>query len=371
MGENTKRVTRRSLLKGAVVAGLGVALGGTLEGCASGTPPQPTAAPAAAQKPAAQPTAAPAAQPTSAPAPAKLNWPEKNKTMTIIVPWPPGNTADISSRLLAEIYKKELGLANVEVVNKDGAGSQVGMTEFVKAKPDGYTLLAMSVPTSPLIYLDKERNAAFNRKSFEPIAVYAVDPYSFGVLAEKKWKNLKDLVEDAKANPGKITIGTNGYMNATHLVAVNLMQAAGVKFSLAHFDGAATLLTGLLGGHVDVACTGPTMQQHVKSGKVRLLGVTTEKPTELFPGGVPFKDQGYNVLSYVTRGHVAVGGTPKEIVDRLAGIIKEATEDADFKQKMAAKSSDVQYWGPAQYAADWDNQDKDVQAAIAEVKATK
>ncbi len=368
MAEDTKRVDRRNFLKGAMVAGLGTVIGGTLAGC-GGAAPSPTAVPA---KPAAEPTkaAAPASQPTTAPAVAKAAWPEKGKTMTIIVPWPPGNAADISSRLLAEIYKKELGI-NVEVVNKDGAGSQVGMTEFVKAKPDGYTLLAMSVPTSGLIYLDPDRNATFKRESFAPIAVYAVDPYSFGVLTESKWKNLKELVEDAKANPNKIKIGTNGYMNATHLVAVNLMQQAGVKFALAHFDGAATLLTGLLGGHVDVACTGPTMQQHVKSGKVRLLGVTTEKPTDLFPGGVPFKDQGYNVLSYVTRGHVAPAGTPKEIIDRLAGIIKKATEDADFKEKMLARSSDVKYWGPEQYAADWVAQDKAVQGAIQEVKATK
>ncbi len=374
MGRNARRIDRRYFLKGAAVAGLGAAFGGALAGCgtqqAAPSVAAPTKAPAAAA-----PTAAPAAAPTAAPAAAapaaapKLNWPEKGKTLTITVPWPPGNSPDMSSRLLADMLKKDLDI-NVEVVNKDGAGSQVGTTEFVKLKPDGYNILAQTVPTCSLIYLDPDRKATYSRKSFTPIAAYALDPYGLAVQASAPWKNLKDLIEDAKANPGKIKVGTNGYMNGTHLLVARLMKLTGVKFAVAHFDGGSPNMTALLGGHSDVACMGTPMVAQIKAGKLRGLAVSTETQNELFPGMPTFIEQGYNLTLVVVRGMVGPAGVPKEIVDVIAGVIKSATTDANFKAKMAAASSSIHYMAPEQYAADWDRQDKEVEGIIAEVKAS-
>jgi len=158
-------------------------------GCA-GTPPAPTPTKAAAAAPttapAAAPTKAPAAAATAAPtkaaAPtaAKLNFPEKGKTVTIIVPWSAGGSNDVYCRLLAPYLEKEMGTP-FQVVNRPEASSQVGMTELAKAKPDGYTLGLNSLQTTISVYLDAERKAAFDRKSFQPVAVGIHEAFWVGV----------------------------------------------------------------------------------------------------------------------------------------------------------------------------------------------
>ncbi len=342
--------------------------------CSAPAAPAPTAAPA---KPAAEPTkAAPAAQPTAAqptaaPAAPKASWPEKGKTLTIIVPWPPGNTADLMSRLLAPMLEKELGVV-VEVVNKDGAGSQVGLTEMTKAKPDGYTILANSLPTTPLIYLDPQRGAAFNRNTFTPIAVANVDPSGFNARTDGPYKTIKDLVEAGKANPGKIKLGTNGYMNATHLLAVQLQKATGAKFALAHFDGSTKNVAALMGGHIDISVCGPgAVTQFIKSNEVQVLGLSDMERSRLLPDVKTLKEQGYDLVYVISRGFVGPAGMPKDVVDTLAGVIKKATEDANFKSKMQAQNAEVRYIGPAEYAKLWDDMDASTKGMMAEAQATK
>jgi len=183
---------------------------------------EPTKAPAQATAPAAAPTKPAAAQPTAAKpaeptkpaaAPTKtVDFPAKGRPITILNPWAAGGGNDLTCRLVGAFMEKDLGVP-VQVLNKPGASSQVGTTEFVQAKPDGYTILLASMPTASLTYLDAERKAVYTRKDFQPIANLVLETGSIAVKTGSKYDTLKDLFDAAKANPGKIKIGHTGFNN--------------------------------------------------------------------------------------------------------------------------------------------------------------
>ena len=122
--------------------------------------------------------------------------------------------------------------ANVEILNLGGASSQVGMTELVTRKADGLTLGQVSLPTLSTVYLQADRKAVFDRKSFEPIAQQSEDGSVIAVKADSPYKTLKDVIDDAKANPNKVTMGSDPWLNFHQLTVAQLEKAAGVSPSL-------------------------------------------------------------------------------------------------------------------------------------------
>lgn len=165
-------------------------------------------------------------------------YPDKSRTLTHIVAYPPGGGTDVTARLLAPMLEKELGV-QVQVLNKPGAGGQVGFTELARSKPDGYTLGNLILPTVITTYLDPDRKAVFARKSFDLLALQDNDPGILAVKAGSPYKGLKDLVEDARKNPGKIRTTTSGILSDDHIAAMLTEQVAKVKLSIVHFDGSA------------------------------------------------------------------------------------------------------------------------------------
>ena len=341
-----------------------------IAGCGQ-APAAPTAAPAAkpAAAPAAQPTsapaapatAAPAAQPTTAAAP-KVTFPEKGKTITIIVPYAAGGTTDSGARFLAAGLEKELGTP-VQVVNKPGASAQVGITEMFQSKPDGYTLSEGVLPTIINHYVDTSRNAPYKGlQDFTLVAHHFLTPQVFAVMANSKWKTLKDLVDDAKANPDKIRVSDSGLLANPHLTTLMLSKAAGVKFASVHFDGGAPSVTALLGGHVEVLAGGTSdALSNWKAGTFRVLGVADSQESQFFPGVPTFKAQGYDVISVSSTGIQAPKGTPKEVVNILTTAIKKILATDEHKQKLLGLGAEVKYMDPEQYAAFW----KDTEARTA------
>ena len=312
----------------------------------------PTAAPAAPAptKAAAPPTAVPSPQPT---VPPKSSFPEKGKTITFIVPYPAGGATDIGARLLCASMEKELGVP-IQVVNKGGAGSQTGLTELAGAKPDGYTIGFANIPTAILIYLDPERKATFNAKSFVPIGVHVVDPSAIGVAANGPYKSLKDLVDAGKAKPDTIKFGSDGPMTDDHLGIYLLEKASGAKFVNVGFDGGAQVLTAVLGGHIDASFghVGDFVSQ-VKSGNVRVLAVADTERSKFFPDVPTMKEAGYDAVNSSSRTVVAPAGTPKEIVDTLSAAMKKAMQDPEQIKKLEDSGLTLRYMDAAQTAAFW------------------
>lgn len=336
-------------------------------------PPAPTAAPAKpaaepTKAPAAAPTAAPVAVPTAAPAPAKLAYPEKGKSVTFIVPWAAGSPNDVWARLAANYMEIEMGVP-IQVVDKPGATSQVGMTELSLAKPDGYTIGVDSLQTTILTYLDPERKAVFTRKNFEPIAVTAMEPFGMITKGGGKYKTLKDLVDAAKANPEKIQVGTNGLMSPSHLSSALLAKAAGVKFAFVHFAGSNQQVAALLGDHIQAGSVMATgLAPQFKSGTLAPLGVFDKSESPAWPGVKTVLSQGWNSVVVRTVGVDAPAGTPKEIVAYLAGILKKVHDNPEYQKKTQEASMITKYMGTAEYAGHWSEDEGVMKAAMAAIK---
>lgn len=327
-------------------------------GCSQAAP-----APAATQVPAAravEPTkaAAPAAQPTAAPAKA-VDFPAKGKTITVIVHWAAGGSSDVGARLLAAGLEKELG-TNIEVVNKAGAAGQIGYTALTQAKPDGYTIGSTNYPSAVISYVDTERKATYNRKSFELLGLHVVDPTLIAVRKDSPYKTVQDLVNDAKANPKKVTITTTGIQSDEHFALLQLQKLSGAQFAFVHFaEGIAPAMIAALGGKVDVFTgnVGDLLSQY-KSGEMRILGVMDKEASPFYPDVKTFAAQGFPLESSSSRGFSAPVGTPKEVVDILSGAMQKVIASPEHQQKMKDQGLTLRYMDPAAYNTYWTEYEK-------------
>lgn len=339
-------------------------------GCSQSAASSPTQAPAASNK-AAEPTKAPAApQPTTAPAPAKkVNYPVKGKAVMMIVPFDAGGATDIQARVLAPLLEKELGTP-VEVVNKPGAGSQIGLTELAAAKPDGYTIGFAMNPTASTIYLDPERKASFNRKSFVQVAQHSADPQVVAVKGDGPYKSVKDLVEAAKANPGKVTATCGAIMGDNQLAVMLWEKQASVKFPVVNITtGGAALIATVMGGHTDfVVNSVGNFAPQVKSGELRVIGVMDKERSPFVPDSPTMAEQGYKVEMVSSKGVNLPAGTPQEIVDVLSGAVKKAMDSDEHKKKMADMFLTQKYLDANQYTAAWDDIENSVKPLLEEAR---
>ncbi len=339
----------------------------------------PTAAPAAPK--AAEPTKAPAvaAAPTTAPAPAptaaptavpKAAFPEKGRSITIIVAWPAGSSSDLLLRLAGSYLEKRLEVP-VNVVAKPGAGSQTGITELAQSKPDGYTIAHNSMPTTAILYLDPARKAAFNRNSFEPVCQLVQDPFSLAVKGGGKYKTTKDLIDAAKANPGKINVGDGGILTPGHLGVITLAKAAAVQFNSVHFSGDTEAYAALFGDNIDATIVSGAAAAlgHYKSGAMRIVGVMDNERSQFFPDVQTMKEQGFPVQTVSSRAVVAPAGVPKEVMDIYDQAFSAISKDPDYAKKALEAGFNVKYLGPADHAKQWDEMEIQVKDALAAAKA--
>ncbi len=314
----------------------------------------PTAAPAKPTAPAVSPTAAPAAAPTTAPA-KKVDYPEKGRAINFIVAWPAGASADLSCRQFAASMEKSLGVP-INVVNRPGGATQVGLTELVRAKPDGYTIGHVSLWMAVLSYLQPERQAVYTRADFAPVWMFRYVAAAWSVKADSPYKTLKDLVDAAKAKPGSIKLGDTGAMGDLYLAGLLFSKSVGATFVPVHFDGAAPALTALQGGHIDAAITmAGSAAAPAKSGQIRILGVMDKKRLPFIPDAPTFDElghKGHYMMNY--EAMIVPAGTPKEAVDVLGASVRKAQEDPEFVRKAEESGSVItKNMGPAEVAAAW------------------
>jgi tripartite-type tricarboxylate transporter receptor subunit TctC len=257
-------------------------------------------------------------------------FPQKGN-VEITVLFPAGSSADVTARLLAEGMAKHLG-ANVIVVNRPGAGGAIGYRYVAAQKPDGYALVWNSNSISTTYHSGQ---LAFDYKAFDPVARVLVESPVVAVRGDAKWQTLPDLMADAKARPGMITVGNSGIGSHTHISSVALFQAAGVKVVDVPYAAAQTV-PNLLGGHVDVLVQLPgALAAQVKSGNVRLLAVMIPSRDPALPDVPTAKEQGVDVSLEAWRGIAVPKGTPKQTIAMLENAIRLTAENPEF-----AKSSD-------------------------------
>jgi tripartite-type tricarboxylate transporter receptor subunit TctC len=289
-------------------------------------------------------------------------YPEKGRRITMVVASGIGGGADLVYRLLAKGLEKELG-TNIEIINRPEAGNQVGLQTLSSAKPDGYTIGQVSLPTAILIHLNPQRKAQFNSKSFEPISMVTIDPGATAVRGNSPYKTMKDLIDAAKANPGKIKMGAGGKATRQHLDVIQLEQMTGASFLKVNADSGEQPVTMMLGGHLDAVheSVGDFLNL-VKSGELRILGVWDKKESPLAPGTRTMQAQGYNLPpSGASRGVAAPVGISSEMVNSLDAAVKKVMGTAEFKDGLTKLGQVGNYMDRTEYAAYW----KETEAKIA------
>lgn len=296
------------------------------------------------------------------------SFPASGKPISIIVPYAAGGVTDTTARMMAAGLEKELK-TTVQVVNKVGAASQVGLTELVRSPPDGYMLSYAVLPTVTTHYLDPSRQAIYTRESFQPVAMHHVTVMMLAVKTEAPYKTLKDLVNAAKDKPGTIKISDSGLMAVPHTAVLMLERAANVRFASVHFGGGAPSVTALLGGHVDVL-SGSTADSlpHVKSGAFRVLGVSGDRPDSTMPDVPTMVSQGYDVQIASWAGIVAPAKTPKPVVDTLTGAIKRVIDSPDHQKKINDFGISPRYLSPDEYTKVWVDIENRMRPLLTELK---
>lgn len=278
------------------------------------------------------------------------------RPITIVNPFPPGGQADLSGRPLAAALEKVLKQP-VVITNKPGAAGAVGMQSVAVAKPDGYTIVITVPAISTIPEVDKlfGRTPTITREQFAPVARINADPCVVVVNAERPWKTLKELLDDARKRPGEITFASSGIYGASHVPMEMLLHAAGgLKMRHLPTTGGGPATTAVLGGHADLWCstTGPAAP-HVKSGKLRALAVTSAARHPHFDAPT-LKELGYDVEYYLWIGLFAPKATPAPVVKSLREAVRQAVEDPGFKSALEKIQSPLAYQDADEFRAWWD-----------------
>jgi tripartite-type tricarboxylate transporter receptor subunit TctC len=277
--------------------------------------------------------------------PALAQAPYPAKPVTMVVPFPPGGLADIVARPVAEAMSRDLGQP-VVIENKTGAGGGIGMAHASKAAPDGYTVLLSLSSFTVLPEADAilGRAPMYTLASLRPVARFTADPTVLAVRAEAPWKTVKDFVEDAKKRPGAINYGSSGNYGTMHVPMEILAQNAGIKLTHVPFQGAGPAVIALLGGQIDAVASGPaTVLQHIKAGKLRVLGHWGTARLETLPDVPSLKDAGYNAEYAQWSGLFVPAATPEPIVQRLRAAARAAANDPKVREVILGAGSPVLY----------------------------
>ncbi len=291
---------------------------------------------------------------------ASKTYPDKNRSITWVCPYPEGGSASVTGRIICAMLEKEMGIP-AEVVIKAGAGGQVGVTELARSKPDGYTIGTIVFPTVITTYSDPDRKAIFSRKSFDLLGTYMKDPGVIAVKADSPYKTLKDLMDAAKAKPGSIRTTTAGILSDDHIGGMKMQEAAGVKFAIVHFNGAAPSRVAVLGGHVEAFFGNASeILGQVRGGQLRILAVMDDTRSQFYPDVKTAKEQGYPVNSGVHQGCAMAAGAPKEARDFLAAAFKRVATSDEFAQRMAKVALAAMYMSPKEYSAFWADYEKGI-----------
>ncbi len=255
-----------------------------------------------------------------------VNYP--SKPITIIVPSSAGGGTDTMARLFAEIAKDKIGQSFV-IVNKSGAGGQIGFEAIASAKADGYTIGCAFTPHIAA-HMAAGR-AKYTLNSFRPLANYVTDPGVLVANINGKFKSLKDVVAVEKASPGSLTGATTGAGGDDFFALVSFNKAAGINIKEVPSKGSSEEKANILGGHVDLSFMNYSqIEANYKAGDVRILAVMTSERLPYEPDIPTFKEFGYDVLSDSSRGFIAPAGIPDEAYNKLVKLFSDVVADPKF-----------------------------------------
>jgi tripartite-type tricarboxylate transporter receptor subunit TctC len=292
-----------------------------------------------------------------------------SKPITMIVPFPPGGVAEIVGRPLAVELEKSLRQP-VVLINRPGAGGAVGMASVARAPGDGYTLLMglSSISIFPISDRINGKTPAYELKDFAPIALLTADPTVLVVRTDGPYKTLKDFVDAAKANPGKINYSSSGVYGTLHVSMEIFANAAGIKLFHVPYQGGGPAVTALLGGQVEALASGPAPAiGQIRGGKMRALASWSSERLALLPEIPTFKELGYDAEFYIWTGVFAPATTPPNILLRIRNAVKEAANSAEFKAAMEKVQTPVAYLDAPEFQKYWERDAARLKVALEKI----
>jgi tripartite-type tricarboxylate transporter receptor subunit TctC len=273
------------------------------------------------------------------------------RIIRLIVPVVPGGGSDFIARTLAEKLSQALG-QSVIVENRSGGQTNVGTELVARSVPDGYTLLSGSLPSVVNVTLYKDLR--FNIiKDFIHVSLLTTAPNVLAVHPSLPAKSVNELIEYAKAHPGKLTFGSSGIGSSNHLSGELFKMMAGIDMLHVPYKGGGQAVTDLLGGHISMYFgTTPSVIAHVRSGKLRALGVTSDKRSMSAPDIPTISESGLTGFEQSTwQGLFAPAGTPKPVITKLSTETMRVLRLPDVEKRFASQGVDVIASSPEEFAA--------------------
>jgi tripartite-type tricarboxylate transporter receptor subunit TctC len=258
-----------------------------------------------------------------------------DRPVRIVVPYSPGGTTDAGARMIAQKLTESAGKPFI-VENRPGATGTIGTAFVAKSQPDGYTLLANEITYAILPNLFRELPWD-HADGLAPVTTIMSTPFVLAVPAGSRHRTLRDLIDDARSNPGKLNFGSGGIGASPHFAAELFMKHAGISMKHVPFKGGGDALQALMGSQIDLDFDAPpALAGHVRSGKLRALAVAGERRIPALPDAPTFAEAGLPGYTFVSWfGLVAPRGTPREITTRLRDEVRKALAQADLRQRMS------------------------------------
>ena len=260
-----------------------------------------------------------------------------NRPVRVIVPWPPGQATDISARIVAQKLQESLGQPFV-MENKPGAGGSIGTDTVVKSPGDGYTLLAAS--SGPISIMPNLQKIPYDPlKDLQPVSLICTNAFALVTNPNFPAANAREFVALLRANPDKYAFSSSGTGATAHLMVELFNSMAGIKARHVPYKGSAPALTDVMNGQIDYTLeTVASVSAHVKSGRLKTLGVSFARGSSGLPG-VPSLAQaadipGYDIGAWI--GYAAAPGTPHDVVAKLSAEIRKAIEAPDLRERFMA-----------------------------------
>jgi tripartite-type tricarboxylate transporter receptor subunit TctC len=273
--------------------------------------------------------------------------PYPDKPVTLIVPWPAGGSSDIAMRTIAEVAAKHLGQPIV-IDNKPGASGTLGPAIMAaNAKPDGYTIAQIPITVLRLPLMQKTTWDGLKDFSY----IVHLTGYTFGVTtkADNQFKSWADVVEFAKANPGKVSYGTPGAGSSLHIGMEQIAAKAGIKLTHVPFKGGPETNAAVLGGHTTLQADSTGWKPLVDAGQLRLLNIWTAERSKNWPDAPTLKELGYPFVFDSPFGVAGPKGVDPAVVQKLHDAFKKAIEDKSVVEAMAKYDMVPRYLDTAGY----------------------
>lgn len=282
----------------------------------------------------------------AAPSSFAQDWP--TRPITILVPWGAGGGTDLITRNLAQYLEKDLGVA-VNVINRTGGNGVTGHTAIAEAKPDGYTLGAVTAEVTMLPHMGLTK---LTYEDYTPIALLNRSPAGVTVRKDASWTSLENMMADIKANPGKYKASGTAQGGIWHLAMAGLLKTAGMDVNAAPWipsQGAARALQDLLAGGVDIVTASPSEALSlIEAGQVKPLAVMNDTRMEKLPNVPTSKEAGvdWQLASFISLQ--APKGLDPKIQSRLDESVRKVLQSKEWKDFAASRGVSVDYAGPAE-----------------------